>query len=122
MQPLKRPPADLVLLLALLAVVVAIAVTLPGCAAIQNTVPAAPERFRGPAPIVYLQAGAVAQECGNPLYSACAIPMPEGVAGPDWRIVTPNPCSGAYSGEAYARLVCHELAHAQGWSKEHERK
>ncbi len=120
MQPLKRPPADLLVLIALLAVVVAIAVTLPACAAYQRLpVQAPPERLQGPAPVVYLQAGAVAKECGNPLYVSCAIPTPEGVAGPDWRIVTPDPCT--YD-EAYARLVCHELAHAQGWTREHERK
>ena len=115
---MKRPTPEALLGLVLLAVVVAIAFTLPGCAAIQSTVQAPPERFRAPAPIVYLHAGAVAKECGNPLYASCAIPMPEGVAGPDWRVVTPDPCADAYKGEAYARLVCHELAHANGWRHE----
>ena len=108
---MRRPLLDAALLLALLACA--------ACAAYARLpVQAPPERFKGPAPVVYLHAGAVAQECGNPLYVSCAVPMPEGVAGPDWRIVTPDPCT--YN-ETYARLVCHELAHANGWTREHER-
>lgn len=117
---MKRPAPEAFLFAALVVVMVIIAVTQSGCAVYQRLpVQAPPERLQGPAPVVYLHAGAVAKECGNPLYVSCAIPMPEGVAGPDWRIVTPNPCT--YD-ETYARLVCHELAHASGWTKEHERK
>jgi len=119
---MRRPLTDTLLLVAVILVALGIAFVLSGCTsvrAVTQAVQAPPERFKGPAPVVYLHAGAVAQECGNPLYVSCAVPMPEGVAGPDWRIVTPDPCT--YS-ETYARLVCHELAHANGWTREHERK
>lgn len=38
------------------------------------------------------------------------------------RLVLPNPCTwGEYKDEDYARLVCHELGHANGWTGDHPR-
>lgn len=39
--------------------------------------------------------------------------------GDDRMITMPNPCQTLTSGW-YARLLCHELAHANGWSRTHE--
>jgi hypothetical protein len=36
-------------------------------------------------------------------------------------IVLPNPCSGEFGNEDFAKLVCHELAHANGWPGDHPR-
>ena len=37
----------------------------------------------------------------------------------DATVVAPNPCEFARS-ERYARLLCHELGHVNGWSSGHE--
>jgi hypothetical protein len=34
------------------------------------------------------------------------------------RAIMPNPC--AYPDESYARMLCHEMAHVNGWSSQHE--
>ena len=34
------------------------------------------------------------------------------------RVIAPNPCN--FPKEAYARLLCHELGHANGWSRRHD--
>lgn len=36
----------------------------------------------------------------------------------DGRVIAPNPCSFPAS-ETYARLLCHELGHANGWPASH---
>lgn len=33
------------------------------------------------------------------------------------RMIIPNPC--AHKEESYARLLCHELGHTNGWSVDH---
>lgn len=33
-------------------------------------------------------------------------------------MIVPNPC--AFPSEVYARIVCHEAAHSQGWTYKHE--
>lgn len=33
-------------------------------------------------------------------------------------MIVPNPC--AYPSEVYARILCHEAAHSQGWGADHE--
>jgi hypothetical protein len=71
-----------------------------------------PERMRGPA-VVTVSTGTVA-ECGTPpsggIFEAC-------VRG-DNIIHTDNPCD--HPDQSYARLLCHEIAHAaHGWPAEH---
>jgi hypothetical protein len=34
-------------------------------------------------------------------------------------LILPNPCSPEYASESYAKLVCHELGHANGWPANH---
>lgn len=34
------------------------------------------------------------------------------------RVILPNPC--AYDQEVYARMLCHELGHVNGWPSSHE--
>lgn len=31
----------------------------------------------------------------------------------------PNPCEMAATGDAYAQLLCHEMAHLNGWPSDH---
>ena len=33
-------------------------------------------------------------------------------------IIVPNPCD--YPDESYARIVCHEIGHANGWPADHK--
>ena len=35
-------------------------------------------------------------------------------------MILPNPCSAEYAFQSYSHLVCHEKAHAVGWSGNHE--
>ena len=36
----------------------------------------------------------------------------------DGRVIAPNPCAFPAS-DAYARLLCHEIGHANGWPASH---
>lgn len=36
----------------------------------------------------------------------------------DGRVVAPNPCAFSQS-ERYARMICHEMAHVNGWPATH---
>jgi len=33
-------------------------------------------------------------------------------------MIVPNPCQ--YPNEVYARIICHEAAHSQGWGADHK--
>ena len=46
---------------------------------------------------------------------ACLQTLPDG----SLRMVLPNPCAFAED-ERFARLACHELAHVNGWTGQHE--
>jgi hypothetical protein len=35
----------------------------------------------------------------------------------DGRVIAPNPCS--FPADPYARLLCHEIGHANGWPASH---
>ncbi len=47
--------------------------------------------------------------CGHPYAGGC---QPEDVRGRP-NIIVPNPCK--YTEQAYAAILCHELAHVNGW-------
>jgi len=113
----RRPLLDAALALAVLACAVIAALFLHGCATYARLpVQEPPQRYASvETPAVYLEVGKVAEYCA-PLNAACAKPIPPEVAGPDWTIITPDPC--AYPDQSYARLLCHELAHAKGWRHE----
>ena len=47
---------------------------------------------------------------------ACVRTLPSGQKV----MILPQPCSPEYAFERYSHLVCHEVAHAAGWSGMHE--
>lgn len=56
--------------------------------------------------------------------SLCGVPPPGyRILGchKDGTIVMPNPCKEEYVGEAYAKLMCHEMGHRNGWPGDHPR-
>lgn len=78
-----------------------------------------PERFRKSA-ILTLdmrdQAG-IEAEC-QPLYGAPPSGMKTYACSIGPRVVAPNPCTYPAS-DAYARMLCHELGHVNGWAAAH---
>lgn len=70
-----------------------------------------PERFRedGGYLLVTASAEVIAEVCGNPAARFCAV---------GGTIYAPNPCGW---GDAYAKGICHEAGHAQGWPADHSR-
>jgi hypothetical protein len=34
-------------------------------------------------------------------------------------ITLPDPCPFAFTGDHYAQIVCHEMAHVNGWPADH---
>ncbi|RIJ20475.1 hypothetical protein D1224_15260 [Henriciella barbarensis] len=82
------------------------------------------------APLEYRGDNTVAVEFVSPMLvgARCAqrgahvfgVPQINSMGCGDGRMITmPNPCQTITSGW-YARLLCHELAHANGWSRTHE--
>jgi len=77
-----------------------------------------PERFRGDTAAIVLFVGDVGAQCGQkPPYRMLA--CHRRIKGTSY-IVLPNPCPFGDDGEYFARLACHEAAHAQGWTGMHE--
>jgi len=105
---------DSVLQIALLIVIIALVVnSLTGCAAYQaiDYVQTPPREFQGPATaqVEFIPAEAVLFRCINRgIANACTT---------DNRITITNAC--AYPDQPYARLMCHEMAHVNGWDAQH---
>lgn len=75
-----------------------------------------PERYRGDNTVVvtFAKPELVQELCGRHGVSeliGCANLLPPS-------IIVPNAC--AFPNEVYARIVCHEAAHALGWTYKHE--
>lgn len=70
-----------------------------------------PERFRADGGYLLVTASAevIAEVCNNPAARFCAVGQ---------TIYAPNPCAW---GDAYAKGICHEAGHAQGWPADHSR-
>lgn len=82
-------------------------------------VPVAPERHQGNRVAVVRFEGheGIATQCGvakPPLVLIACAGKVKGVP----TIAVPNPC--LLPGDFYARLLCHELGHLNGWSGAHE--
>lgn len=107
---------DSVLRLALLIVIVTLVVSsLTGCAAYQaiDRVKTPPTEFQGPsvAQVEFVAAWEVVPRClyrGTGLAHACTS---------DGKITITNPCD--YPDQPYARLLCHETSHVNGWDSQH---
>lgn len=39
--------------------------------------------------------------------------------GGNYLVMMPNPCLPAYRSESYAKLLCHEQGHVNGWPGDH---
>lgn len=72
-----------------------------------------PERFQGEAVAVTLFVNDVTQFCGKPPEGYRILACQKEVRGVDY-IVLPNPCPLG-DVEFFAKLACHEIAHARGW-------
>ena len=77
-----------------------------------------PARYQGGATVMLQttdQAG-INSTC-QALFGAPPAGMKMNACNTGERIVMPNPCD--YPNEAYAKLLCHELGHANGWPMTH---
>lgn len=70
-----------------------------------------PTRFRndGGYFLVTASAQVIAEVCGNPAARFCTVGQ---------TIYAPNPCIWS---DGYAKGICHEAGHAQGWPADHSR-
>lgn len=83
-----------------------------------------PERYRGLGAViaVFVPFHLLNEACGVPREEGktllgCATRTKEGAP----IVFLPDSCPAAINGELYARVVCHEIAHAKGgWSGDHE--
>ncbi len=78
-----------------------------------------PERFQGNTSVrleVTDQAG-IERAC-HPLFGAPPAGMQTQACQTGDRVIAPNPCTFPQT-ETYARLLCHELGHANGWASTH---
>ena len=102
--------------LALLLAVVSVSAAQRGL--VSDAVP--PERFQGPASAQIVTASQIQTSL------TCDQIMGEPPPGVVWRachinggpVYVPNPCE--WPGEQFAHILCHEMAHVQGWSAYHE--
>ena len=78
-----------------------------------------PARFRGDASVSlqFRDQPGINREC-QPLFGTPPTGMKTDACEMDGRIIAPNPCDYP-SSDAYAHLLCHELAHANGWPRTH---
>lgn len=82
----------------------------PAIALYSNAVP--PARFRKDASfsITIMPAAAIGRACGDAAFIACSE-----IGGQ--HVIISNPC--LFQGEEYARQLCHELGHVNGWPRMH---
>jgi len=77
-----------------------------------------PERFQSPTVFV-LEVGtqaAIESRC-QPLFGVPPAGMKTDACAAGGRVVAPNPCD--FDSERYARMLCHEMAHVNGWPPTH---
>ncbi|HEX8569373.1 MAG TPA: hypothetical protein VF699_05550 [Caulobacteraceae bacterium] len=98
-------------------------------AAAPSTAPAAPTPFSDGRPPAQFQGSAtVTIEVGDqaridrvchPLFGRPPEGMKTDACHTGERVVLPNPCTFPQS-DGYAKILCHELGHANGWSANHD--
>ena len=81
-----------------------------------------PAQYRGAAtaPVEFIRPSRLAQRCAERGAKILALPGIHAAACADADLITlPNPCASSGWGW-YAAALCHEMAHANGWSENHE--
>lgn len=97
---------------------------LAGCMTVAPLEPVknAPLEFRGDNTVAveFVSPMLVGARCAQRGAHIFGVPQLSSMGCGDGRMITmPNPCQTITAGW-YARLLCHELAHANGWSRTHE--
>lgn len=78
-----------------------------------------PERYQNPAKFtveVHDQRG-IERIC-QPLFGTPPAGMKTDACSTDGRVIMPNPCTFSAT-DQYARMLCHEMAHVNGWPPTH---
>lgn len=75
-----------------------------------------PERFKGEViiPVGFLYLDSLGEVCGK-----AALPLVRLGCATDKAIAIIHPCAPAFKGEFFARLMCHEAGHVNGWPATH---
>jgi len=109
----ERHKDQLILVLAVLCIVLAVALRKREVGGFSPQLP--PVRYRGDAEVKVRFTRHATPYCGiikAPAGSIACAPV-----GGDL-IIAPNPCAWR---DPYAKLMCHEIGHANGWGAEHPR-
>ncbi len=78
-----------------------------------------PERYRANAAFtVELKDQAGIDRSCQPLFGEPPKGMKTDACATGERVILPNPCD--YPEESYARMLCHELGHVNGWPPTHD--
>ena len=78
-----------------------------------------PDRYRADAAftIELRDQSGIDRTC-HPLFGVPPKGMKTDACSTQGRVIMPNPCD--YSTETYARMLCHELGHINGWPLTHD--
>ena len=78
-----------------------------------------PERFQSPTRFVMeVRNQAAIDSICHPLFGVPPAGMKTDACAVEGRVIAPNPCDFAAT-ERYARMLCHEMAHVNGWPPTH---
>jgi hypothetical protein len=119
----RRRLVDTALVAALIAVMIAIALLLSGCMTIQPIEPVInpPGRYQGDTSVrvEFVHPALVGVRCAKRGAKIIGLPAINSAACSDTKLMTlPNPCFTLTGGWS-ARVLCHEMAHANGWEPNH---
>jgi hypothetical protein len=78
-----------------------------------------PARYDGTGAAIVVMVNDVATYCGEAPQGLTIIACTRRTEGGAPIIFMPNPSEAAAQGDFYARILAHELAHAQGWPGTH---
>jgi len=119
----RRRLVDATLFAALIATMIAIALLVSGCMTIQPIEPVInpPGRYQGDTSVKveFVHPALVGVRCAKRGAKIIGLPAINSAACSDTKLMTlPNPCF-TLTGGWYARVLCHEMAHANGWEPNH---
>ncbi|MEO0712728.1 MAG: hypothetical protein AAFY37_02325 [Pseudomonadota bacterium] len=91
---------------------------LANCAGIEPAM-SPPDTYRGDVTVAveFIEPGKVGTRCAERGASPYGLSIANACASPEL-VTMPNPCK-VFQGGRYAKILCHELGHVNGWAADH---